>query len=215
MLTCVAGLFTLAVFALTQTLIEPNLQHNLTLAPRFPDSELSKTALNQPPLSTFQTPPAPQEPWEDADKKTWNDAKCRGAQLLRAMTLDEDESRKLLSWPYVQSKFDGDLELDLEKWGWDDDKQKHKQADVHCDFADWHELGNVFEALGVDPRSAEMGGPNHCFFLIHENGKAVKRNLNGKLPKPEEQRYEVDGKEYRVRWHYLLLCNVFESTDEF
>ncbi|KAF2125300.1 hypothetical protein P153DRAFT_324467 [Dothidotthia symphoricarpi CBS 119687] len=118
------------------------------------------------------------------------------------MALDEEESRTLLAWPYVQSKFDGDLKRDLEKWGWDDDEAKHKQSDAHCDFKDWHELGNVFDALGIDTRSKEMGGPNQCFFFHHQGGKAIKRGEGGKLPDPEEQRYEVEGKEYRVTGAY-------------
>ena len=76
----------------------------------------------------------------------------------------------------------------------------HHNADVFCDFAgSFHELGTAFKAMGIDLRSAEMGGPKNCFHIEHINGPAVlKRKENGKMPEPRDQRYHVGDGEYRV-----------------
>lgn len=136
---------------------------------------------------------------EDPDDAVWRKAKCRGAKLLKAMTLDEEESSRMLQWPYTQSPWDGDLKNELRLWGYRDDPEIHEQSDAYCDFDNWHQSKRAFEAMGVDWRSAGQGGPNHCFFLQHKDGPAVILNEEQMLPDEADQRYEVDGKAYKVR----------------
>jgi hypothetical protein len=128
----------------------------------------------------------------------WHKAHCRGAALVKAMSLDEHESTMMLEWPYTQSPWDGDLKLELRKWGYLDDDYFHAQVDDSCDFTKYY-MKSAFDALGIDPRSALQGGPNHCFELQHGYGPAVILDEDGGIPPLPEQRYEVDGKMYKVR----------------
>jgi len=59
-------------------------------------------------------------------------------------------------------------------------------------------MADTFEELGVDPRSALGGGPNHCYYVEHNDGPLVHRNENGELPNHDEQYYNVDSKKPRV-----------------
>lgn len=143
------------------------------------------------------TPPPDEEPpWEDPYDKMWKDALCRGERLLHAMTLGELDAAWALGWPYLQSPWDGDMKTELMTWGWLDSAANHKNADYFCNFEE--EMGNMFKGLGVDCKSAEMGGPNHCFFLEHKNGPTIKLNNDGTLPEEANQKYKAEGKEYRV-----------------
>lgn len=165
----------------------------------------SKYLSNGDRLATRQNTPPPDSPppdlplsWED---ETWQNAQCRGAKLLAAMTASEEKQRNILQWPYIQSPWDGDLHQELETWGYKDNAQLHKNADIFCDFSGtFHELGTGFNAMGIDPKSAEFGGPNTCFHVEHQNGPAVKkRKEDGTMPEPKDQRYHVGDREYRVR----------------
>ncbi|KAF1932409.1 uncharacterized protein M421DRAFT_403266 [Didymella exigua CBS 183.55] len=155
-------------------------------------------------LSLFarqDTPPPENDPeWEDPYDKIWNDALCRGERLLHAMTLGELDAAWTLGWPYLQSPWDGDLKNELRTWGWLDTDENHKNADYFCNFEE--EMGNMFKGLKVNGKSAEMGGPNHCFYIEHKNGPTVKTNSDGSLPAEAEQKYDADNKEYRVTGAY-------------
>lgn len=112
------------------------------------------------------------------------------------MTLGELDAAWALGWPYLQSPWDGDLKAELRMWGWLDSDEGHKNADYFCNFEE--EMSNMFQGLSIDGRSAEMGGPNHCFYLEHKNGPTVRKNIDGSLPAEVDQKYDVNGKEYRV-----------------
>ncbi|CAN9220041.1 unnamed protein product [Alternaria sp. RS040] len=137
---------------------------------------------------------------EDHDP-IWQKAYCRGAALVKAMSLDEQESTRSLGWPYTQSPWDGDLKPELRKWGYLDDDNHHAMNDNSCDFSK-HHIKRAFDALGIDPRSARKGGPNHCFMLEHRFGPTVILDKNGEMPNISKQRYEADGKMYRVTGAY-------------
>lgn len=146
------------------------------------------------------TPPPEGDPaWEDPYDKMWNDALCRGERLLHAMTPGELDAAWALGWPYLQSPWDGDLKHELETWGWLDSDENHRNADYFCNFGE--EMGGLFRGLNVDGRSAEIGGPNHCFYLEHRNGPTVKKNGDGSLPAEEDQKYDAESKEYRVGYY--------------
>jgi len=153
-----------------------------------------KRADTPPPDSPPGSPPS----WED---EIWTKAHCRGAKLFAAMSASEAQQLNILQWPYIQSKWDGDLHYELEEWGYRDSEELHRNADVFCDFSGpFHELGTAFKAMGIDPKSAEFGGPNKCWHVEHQNGPAVKkRKEDGKMPEVQDQRYHVGGREYRVR----------------
>jgi hypothetical protein len=124
------------------------------------------------------------------------DALCRGDALLHAMTLSELDAAWALGWPHLQSPWDGDMKAELKTWGWHDSDENHNNADYFCNFEE--DMGNLFKGLDVDGRSAQLGGPNHCFFLEHRNGPTVKKNPDGSLPAEVDQKYDAEGKEYRV-----------------
>ncbi|KAI4938950.1 uncharacterized protein J4E92_000231 [Alternaria infectoria] len=151
------------------------------------------------PQLAVDTPPPP-----DHDS-IWHKAYCRGAALVRAMSLDEEESNTMLQWPYTQSPWDGDLKPELRKWGWLDNEEDNTNIDDSCDFDEKLKMKNTFDALGVDTRPAGKGGPNHCFRLQHSNGPTVIRDKNGKMPYLSSQRYEADGKTYRVTDAYSTV----------
>ncbi|KAF1360403.1 hypothetical protein EJ07DRAFT_114939 [Lizonia empirigonia] len=119
------------------------------------------------------------------------------------MTLGELDAAWALGWPYLQSPWDGDMKTELMTWGWLDSAENHKNADYFCNFEE--EMGNMFKGLGVDGKSAEIGGPNHCFFLEHKNGPTVKLNNDGTLPEEANQKYKAEGKEYRVTGAYSRI----------
>ncbi|KAF2626743.1 hypothetical protein BU25DRAFT_311192, partial [Macroventuria anomochaeta] len=78
------------------------------------------------------------------------------------MMMNDQEAATMLSWPYTQSKWDGDLKPELRKWGYRDNYEGDKEIDAQCDFDKTHEMGDAFKDLKVDSRSAGQGGPNHC-----------------------------------------------------
>jgi hypothetical protein len=183
--------------------VVPTRTHNLISTNVSIDRIISKLApYNHGYVDRRDTPPPESPPgsppsWED---EIWQTAHCRGAKLLAAMTASEEKQRKILQWPYIQSTWDGDLHKELEEWGYKDSAELHRNADIFCDFSgSFHELGTAFKAMDIDPMSAEFGGPNHCFHIEHQNGPAVlKREADGPMPEPKDQRYRVGDKEYRV-----------------
>ncbi|KAJ4993439.1 hypothetical protein SVAN01_00987 [Stagonosporopsis vannaccii] len=135
----------------------------------------------------------------------WCKAKSRGVQLTKAMMMSDQEAATVLQWPYMQSPWDGDLREDLKKWGYRDDFEGDADIDKQCDFDKTQEMADAFKDLGVDPRSAMAGGPNHCYYVEHNDGPAVHRDENGELPYHEEQYYTADGKELRVTVAYAKV----------
>jgi hypothetical protein len=194
-------LFGAVLFALAACLVTPPLGQVSSLIDRNGTAHLKLlynnfgTAADTPP-PTSAAPPSDEDP-EDA---VWRKAHCRGSALLKALTLDEEESSQMLQWPYTQSPWDGDLKDALRTWGYLDEPTTHEQNDHHCDFDNSHHSKRAFEALGLDWRSADQGGPNHCFYVQHANGPAVILDEETHLmPEPRDQRYEVDGTLYKVR----------------
>lgn len=170
----------------------------------------------------------PDDPWtldpddEEEDEHTltpeqeeaiWCKAKSRGVKLIKAMMMDDAEAQTLLSWPYLESPWDGDLKSELRKWGYNDDDEKNKENDDQCDFDKTHEMSEAFSALKVDPRSAGQGGPNHCFYIEHMNGPTVIRDEDGDLPFEEDQHYKVDGKDYQVGCSFCVLAVCLVQTN--
>ncbi|KAH7410130.1 hypothetical protein DE146DRAFT_775521 [Phaeosphaeria sp. MPI-PUGE-AT-0046c] len=125
--------------------------------------------------------------------KAW----CKGVRLNLAMTLDTEKAKNHVT--PMPSPWEGDLKEDMKRWGWKDDSSKYG-LDDECDFEFTHELGRAFEELGISPEPQGDGGPNMCYKAIHYDGPAVIRGPppDKKLPPLKEQKYVVDGKEYRV-----------------
>ena len=144
------------------------------------------------------TPRSDEPRWGDFhdNVKMWNDALCRGDALLHAMTLSELDAAWAIGWPHLQSPWDGDMKTELKTWGWHDSDENHNNADYFCNFED--DMGSLFKGLRVDGRSAQLGGPNHYFFLEHRNGPTAKKKPDGSLPAEIGQKYDAEGKEYRV-----------------
>lgn len=175
---------------ITESLATPRVKGSQTDWARFPANDnISKVNFD---------PDNPQRFTEQQREQIWCKAVSKGSTLSQAALLDETEARVLLSWPYVKSPWEGDLKAELRRWGYLDDEQVHKQADIFCDFEVHHQMTRSFGDLHIDPRSAAKGGPNRCYNLKHRDGPAVHRNTNGALPPTDEQFYTVDGREYRV-----------------
>lgn len=66
-------------------------------------------------------------------------------------------------------------------------------------------MADAFKDLNVDARSAEQGGPNHCFYVEHKDGPTVIRDEDGELPYPEDEHYNVDGKTLQVCGFFSTL----------
>jgi hypothetical protein len=145
----------------------------------------------------------------------WCKAKSRGIKLIKAMMMDEQEVATTLSWPYVQSPWDGDLKSELRKWGYLDDERKHKENDNQCDFDKTHEMANAFKDLNIDPRSARAGGPNHCFYVEHKDGSTVIRDEDDELPSEEDQYYMANNKKYQVSGGRSSTCPLANQPTQF
>lgn len=167
--------------------------------------------LDEPWTSDYDRKPDDRVAALAADKQeaVWCKAKSRGAKLIKAMMMNDQEAQTTLAWPYLQSPWDGDLKPELKKWGYKDDDEGHKDVDDQCDFDKTHEMADAFKDLKVDPRSAGDGGPNHCFFVEHMNGDVVIRNEDGELPFPEDQRYNADGKKYQASDDPCCCCRLY------
>lgn len=163
-------------------------------------------ALSLGDLHTNTSLKHPHQDWPRATHKyteqqrndIWCKAVDKGRLMSEAAILDEMEARALLSWPYVQSPWDGDLREELRTWGYQDDEETHQQADFMCDFKIMHGMEHTFEQMHIDPRSVGDGGPNRCYELRHQDGPAVLRLEDGELPFIRDQVYMVDGRTYRV-----------------
>lgn len=162
-------------------------------------------------------PPASQPLSGPAADAIWDKATCRGSLLLATFPLSESASSILLKWPYVQSPLDGTLYSELQKWGYFDDSVDSWAWDhSHCNFDVWHHLRRGFEDMKVDWRPALNGGSNLCFFVLHANGPGVQaikvKGDDGNeeqeiLPNPRDQRYNVDGRVYKVSNEELLTVS--------
>ncbi|KAH3950585.1 hypothetical protein HBI56_204730 [Parastagonospora nodorum] len=86
------------------------------------------------------------------------------------MTLNEEESSRMLGWPYTQSPWDGS---ELGKWGYSRDTQDEERNEYTCNFARYG-MRPAFRDLNIDMRPVEHGGPNHCFSVQHRAGPSIK-----------------------------------------
>jgi hypothetical protein len=126
---------------------------------------------------------------------------------------DEEEVKKVLGFPYVQSPWDGELRADFDTWGY-----SVREEPYSCDF-DTFGFERALEALGVNPygaqpieddpdhdsdkekkRDEEAKGRNYCYRVEHNDGSTVKKDKDGKPDPPgkSNQKYMVGEKEYRV-----------------
>jgi hypothetical protein len=146
----------------------------------------------------------------------WCKAKSKGMQLTKASIMEEEEASRYLEWPYVKSPWEGDLEEELKTWGYQDDPEIHDRIDFACDFAEWGDMSNAFKDLGWDTRSHNMGGPNHCYHLKHQDGPALLRDANGDFPTTiKDQIYEVGDTKYHVSRLILLdALNLLLTQDD-
>ncbi|KAH6060440.1 hypothetical protein HBI67_137360 [Parastagonospora nodorum] len=91
------------------------------------------------------------------------------------MTLNEEESSRMLGWPYTQSPWDGS---ELGKWGYSRDTQDEERNEYTCNFARYG-MRPAFRDLDIDMRPVEHGGPNHCFSVQHRAGPSIKKLPDG------------------------------------
>ncbi|KAI8934288.1 hypothetical protein NX059_009028 [Plenodomus lindquistii] len=133
----------------------------------------------------------------------WEKAVNNGRTLYNAMRSKDSIAR----WFYkdypefaetVQSPFDGDLREELKMWGYNDNDELSKKIDKDCDMDAYHHIKVAFDELGLDTRAKKDGGPNVGFRIDHQDGPAIKRKDDGRLPGDANQYYDVCGKQYRA-----------------
>jgi hypothetical protein len=110
-------------------------------------------------------------------------AECSGEKLWSAMLAEADTVDRYIN--PTTSVFDGNMVADLRAWGWNELGAQWKACNFQTDF---HKNAALF-ALGIDPRSSDVGGPNQCFYLVHKDGPAVLREPSGALPPTAKQFY--------------------------
>jgi hypothetical protein len=124
----------------------------------------------------------------------WSKALCKGIRLTQAMIVTEEKALEFVT--PVRSQWTGDLVEEFKTWGY---REMPGARDLRCDFGpETHDLERAFKAMGIDTRSSSEGGPNVCYHIEHLYGPAVIKKPDGRWPKPEEQTYKVNRKEYRV-----------------
>jgi hypothetical protein len=150
---------------------------------------------SNPSLATPLNPNAP---------ASWVKAACRGARLDLAMRLDREGAAKHVT--PLDSQWDGDLVDAMKTWGYNDVTDSDSTVDANCDMHEGHYIEHAFQALGISPMSAGQGGPNKCYKWVHRDGQAILKPPppNDKLPDVFNQKYRVNGKEYRVRLGTVL-----------
>jgi hypothetical protein len=113
----------------------------------------------------------------------YSKAECSGEKLWSAMLAEADTVGRYIN--PTRSGFDGNMVADLRAWGWNELGAQWKACNFQTDF----HKNAALVALGIDPRSANFGGPNQCFYLVHKDGPAVLRDPSGALPPPTKQFY--------------------------
>jgi hypothetical protein len=100
---------------------------------------------------------------EDVD---WDKSVCRGHKLLLAMTRDASQGTRYINPLFTP--WDGDLEKEMEQWGWDN-WQEHKGW---CNFKD-NGLSPALKALGISDQHVDDKGDNQCWVANHLDGPGV------------------------------------------
>src|SRR5690242_8652788 len=134
-------------------------------------------------LAAGDDPPAIQR------SEAWQKYACRGQKLWQAMTNNKDKAVDYLT--PIDTLFDGTLEEELERWGY---IERNDDADDLCMFDTY--LRQPLEALDINSKGSVVGGPNECFFFQHYDPNM--QDEDGFLVPSYNQKYEVDGKTYRV-----------------
>lgn len=159
-----------------------------------PHSHTAIDALSRTPLdgsfSSFQSSALPALAASDPAslKSTWDKAVCRGEKLHQACVHDKEQAVQFAS--PIDSPFDGTLQQELSEWGY---VERHSEAAYFCRL--YISIGAELEALGIDPRGSDEGGPNECFQFQHWD--PLIKNDQGPIPVSDQQ-YEHGGRTYRV-----------------
>jgi hypothetical protein len=70
-----------------------------------------------------------------------------------------------------------------------------------CDLKSYWAVESACNALGLDTRANTMGGANICYNFQHWDSN--KKDGKGNSVPKARQTYQVDGKEYRVRFRTI------------
>ncbi|KAF2691643.1 hypothetical protein K458DRAFT_353540 [Lentithecium fluviatile CBS 122367] len=132
------------------------------------------------------------DPNKLADDGTWDKFVCKGGQLVQAMQASDADAGKLLGKPSAQSEFKGDMKQDFATWAY----TEGFVSSITCDFKGYWNVETACKALGLDTRPKMWGGPNICYNFQHWD--ANKKDDKGSTIPKSQQKYKVNGKEYRV-----------------
>jgi hypothetical protein len=132
----------------------------------------------------------------------YHKATCKGQKLLAATTSPRNAAAAYVN--PIDSPWTNPIQQDLATWGYkietDDGTPGWRASHPdECEFEHSHKLKTMFDDLGIDTRSTYQNGPNRCYFVNHKDGPAVQRDQRGSLPPVNQQWYNVNGKQYRVR----------------
>ncbi|EUC42920.1 hypothetical protein COCMIDRAFT_54183, partial [Bipolaris oryzae ATCC 44560] len=151
-----------------------------------------------------------------ASNQLWSRYVGKGHQLLCLMLASDEVAGFLLEDtrqpPSAASRWSGDLTGALRLWGW---HHADTPQGEDCNF-EWEGLEDAFEGLGLDygpmfdERNKDIGGENECFSIEHWNRDLTFPEDVDLDPIPIiEQRYYVNGKEYRETGAtYLFALNM-------
>ncbi|KAF3040968.1 hypothetical protein E8E12_009025 [Didymella heteroderae] len=145
-----------------------------------------------PPIPPRPAPRPPKEPYlalyDNANDDSWETAKCKGANFMRAMRGSDRIAGQVFNPPRdsAASEYEN-LDFDTaEKWGWG-----YSEKIPAGNFKDWG-IDDVLRDLTLSDKCAGWGGSLDCLTFVH----GFKQLADGKWehdPAP----YDVDGKTYR------------------
>ncbi|KAF1832885.1 hypothetical protein BDW02DRAFT_553766 [Decorospora gaudefroyi] len=143
----------------------------------------------------------PQNVASNADWATYTE---KGARLGCRLDADDEAAGRL--WmdtrnpPSARSEWSNvKLMHELGLWYW---HQADFDQDYHCNFADddsndhTNKIGSALQALGLSSKPKTQGGDNVCFNIEHFDDDA--QDDDGDQLEPEDQYYEVNGREYQA-----------------
>ncbi|KAF1978040.1 hypothetical protein BU23DRAFT_250221 [Bimuria novae-zelandiae CBS 107.79] len=132
------------------------------------------------------------EPLPLADDQLWDEAVCKGGRLVGLMLGSDAEAGPQITEtknrqpPSASSEWQGNLIQEMSTWKWHNDFVE----DVYGDMDEsWH-VQSVVDALNINGKPKSQGGKMIPYKVVHGDP-------NDKNVAPGDQKYTVNGKEYR------------------
>ncbi|KAJ4326111.1 hypothetical protein N0V94_000273 [Neodidymelliopsis sp. IMI 364377] len=193
--------------SLTYVKASTSVHDNSGLLVAVPFGTIDNAKFRQPSL--VQTAGQRFDPGDIASDEAWEIYKAKGNWYTCLLDLSNENAGKGLkdsrTPPSAESRWQGNLQKELETWGW---TQASYSEEENCDFRDTMDLeinnriGTALSSLGLSLQPKPIG-TNECYSIEHfdetweENGDPVE---------VEEQDYEVDGRIYPCTGAYYRFA---------